>query len=122
MTNNLWWLLTVKRKVGAEPEGVSDALFESMAAAALGRPGVLAYRRYEVGEEIHFFESFADSAATAAHIEGFLSAHAANFLEAVEPTSLTVYGNPDARVRELLAGFDPVYFTEGGPAAGAAGR
>ena len=58
---------------------------------------------------MHRFEKYADSVAMIAHVSGFLEKWASRFLGCVDVTRFTVYGDPSAAARDLIAGFGPAY-------------
>jgi hypothetical protein len=84
---------------------------EEMVEGTSTEPPTLNYEWY-IGEDdgvVHIFEKYADSDAMIAHVNGFLEKWAGRFLACVDVTRFTVYGNPSAAARELLAGFGPTY-------------
>jgi hypothetical protein len=64
----------------------------------------------EDGAVCHLYEWYADSEAALVHLGNFGSKFVERFLGCVDPTGLFVYGNPDASAREVLAGFNAVFF------------
>ncbi len=64
------------------------------------------------GKTIHICERYADSAATMVHLGNFGAKFAERFLACVDPTRLTVYGDPSAEVREALTGFGAVHMAQ----------
>lgn len=67
------------------------------------------------GQRCHLFERYADSAAAMVHLGNFMAEYAERFMAILTPVSFTIYGAPDATVKEALAGFAPTYVT---PVAG----
>ncbi|MFN8187412.1 MAG: antibiotic biosynthesis monooxygenase [Gaiellales bacterium] len=87
------------------------SLMEELAASARDEPGTLVYDWYISGDggTVHVYERYADSEATIAHNRAFGERFAGRFLEAVEPTRFTVYGDPSPAAREILDGFGATY-------------
>jgi len=92
------------------------ALMEELVAAAEAEPGTLGYEWYisEDGGTVHVYEHYADSEATLVHNRAFAKRWAARFLEAVEPTRFTVYGEPNAAARAVLDGLGATYLRRWG--------
>jgi quinol monooxygenase YgiN len=88
-----------------------EALMEEMVEHTSKEPGTLNYEWYasDDGGAVHIYERYADSDAVIAHATGFPVEWAKRFVACVEVTRATVYGNPSARARELMAGFGPTY-------------
>jgi len=86
-------------------------LMEEMVEGTSKEPSTLNYEWYlsEDGGTVHLFEKYADSEAMIAHVSGFLEKWAARFLACLDVMRFTVYGDPSAAARELLAGFGPTY-------------
>jgi len=86
------------------------ALNAEMVAAAQGERGVLYYERFasDDGQTIHIYERYADSAAATAHLRNFAKAFGERFGTMVERTQFTVFGDPSAELRPLLAGYGVV--------------
>ncbi len=83
---------------------------DELVAATKNESGTLIYEWYFNDENTvcNIYERFADSEAAMTHLGSFGN-FADRFLTTVTPTRLTVFGNPDAAVKEILAGFSPVY-------------
>jgi quinol monooxygenase YgiN len=86
-------------------------LMEEMVAGTSEEPQTLAYEWYISGDgsTVHIFEKYADSEAMILHVNGFLQKWAGRFMECVDVTRFTVYGDPSPAARELLEGFGPTY-------------
>ena len=48
------------------------------------------------------------------HVNGFMEKWAGRFMERVDPTRFTVYGDPSEAARELLAAFGGTYLAPWG--------
>jgi quinol monooxygenase YgiN len=95
-------------------DGQLDALRELMAemVASTGtEPGTLVYEWFlsEDGSTCHTYERFADSDAVLAHLGNFGSKFAERFMACVQPTGLSVYGDPSGPLRAALDDFGAVY-------------
>ena len=55
------------------------------------------------------------------HVSGFMEKWAGRFLDAVDVTGFTIYGNPSDAARELLAGFGGTYLAAWGGFARSSG-
>jgi quinol monooxygenase YgiN len=86
------------------------AVMTEMVTSTKQEPGTLVYEWYLTtdGKTCHINERFHDSAAHAAHGEGFKK-FAERFLACVEVVSMTVYGNPEEAARARLARLEPTY-------------
>jgi hypothetical protein len=63
---------------------------------------------------VDIFERYVDSAAVVHHVVDHFGAHfSKEFLTLVKPVPgrFFVYGTPDAKAKEALAGFNPIYVT-----------
>jgi quinol monooxygenase YgiN len=87
------------------------ALMREMVESTEAEPGTQAYECFLSGDGTvcHIYERYADSAAALAHLGTFGSRFAERFLACVEPTSLSVYGDPSPEARAVLDGFGAVY-------------
>ena len=115
MEGQVSWMLE-----GAVKAGQLDtfkALMEEMVEGTSTEPSTLNYEWYisEDGGTVHLYEKYADSDAMIAHVNGFLEKWAGRFMACLDVTRFTVYGDPSASARELLAGFGPTYL---GPLGG----
>ena len=91
-------------------------LMEEMVVGARSQPGTLQYEWYisPDGSAIHVVETYADSAAVVAHhvSEGFaLQNWAGRFMDCVEVTRVTAYGDPNAAAREILDRLGATYYS-----------
>ena len=109
MEGHVSWVveLTVK-------DGRLDAFKELMGEMVAGtseEPQTLAYEWYISDDRstVHIYEKYADSDSMVAHVNGFLQKWAGRFMECVDVTSFTVYGDPSAAARDVLQGFGPTY-------------
>jgi quinol monooxygenase YgiN len=107
------WVLEVAIKPGRGD--AFRALVDEMVRATRGEPGALVYEWAGDGDAVAVYERYADSAAALAHVAAWGSAFAGRFLEAAEPTRLTVMGNPTDELKAALDGFGPTFL---GPLGG----
>ncbi|MCW2653681.1 MAG: antibiotic biosynthesis monooxygenase [Mycobacterium sp.] len=82
-------------------------LMEEMVSGARNQPGTLAYEWYIArgGGTVHVVETYADSEAVVAHhlSEGFILKNwAGRFLDCVDVTRVSAYGDPDPAARGIL--------------------
>lgn len=86
-------------------------LMSEMVAATREEPGTQCYEWFlsADGKHCHTNERFADSGAVMDHLGNFGSRFADRFLACLEPTSLSVYGDPSADARAALNGFGAAY-------------
>ena len=112
MSDQVSWLLEMKITPGAA-DGFKSLMNEMVEAIRTTEPGTLNYEwsLSEDGTTCHLYERYANSAATMTHLASFGANFAERFLAAVQPTRITVYGNPDAQVRSALDPFGAVYMT-----------
>lgn len=109
MEKHVSWVIELAVKEGKL--GSFKELMAEMVAGTSGESGTLNYEWYISRDEgtVHIFEKYADSAEMITHVNGFMEKWAGRFLECVDPTRFTVYGDPSEAARELLAGFGPTY-------------
>jgi len=109
MKGQVSWVLETAVKPGALD--TFKALMEEMVAGTSKEPRTLNYEWYISADSktVHIFEKYADSDAMIVHVSGFLEKWAARFMACLDVTRFTVYGDPSAAARELLAGFGPTY-------------
>jgi quinol monooxygenase YgiN len=109
MQEQVSWVLETTVKAGQLD--TFKALMEEMVEGTNTEPQTLNYEWYlsDDGGTIHLYEKYTDSNAMIAHVNGFLEKYAERFLACIDVTRFTVYGNPSAAARELLAGFGPTY-------------
>ena len=91
-------------------DGQQDAfkeLMEEMVAGTSEEPGTVNYEWFisEDGSTVHIYEKYADSDATVKHVQGFMEKWARRFMDCVEVSGFTTYGNPDEEAREIIAPF-----------------
>lgn len=109
MQGQVSWMLEATVKPGQLD--TSKALMEEMVEGTSQEPQTLNYEWYlsDDGGTLHLYEKYADSEAMIAHVNGFLEKWAGRFMECLDVTRFTVYGDPSPAARELLAGFGPTY-------------
>ena len=103
------WVLEVAVKPGQIDS--LQALMAEMVASTDAEPDALSYEWFasDDGGVVHLYERYADSAAALAHLGTFGEWFAGRFLAAVDPTRLTVMGNPSDQVKAALSGLGPVF-------------
>jgi len=91
-------------------------LMEEMVAGTSTEPETLNYEWYISDDEgtVHIFEKYASSEAMVTHMNGFMEKWAGRFMEGVNPTRFTVYGDPSEAARERLAAFGGTYLARWG--------
>jgi quinol monooxygenase YgiN len=109
MQGQVSWMLEATVKPGQLD--TFKALMEEMVEGTSQEPQTLNYEWYlsDDGGTLHLYEKYADSEAMIAHVNGFLEKWAGRFMECLDVTRFTVYGDPSPAARELLAGFGPTY-------------
>jgi len=109
MQKTVHWLLEVSINKGQLD--TFKVLIQEMVAATQDEPDTLIYEWCFNGDEsaCQINERYRDSAAAMRHLQSF-EGFATRFLAAVTPVKLVVLGNPDAGIREGLAGLNPIYF------------
>jgi quinol monooxygenase YgiN len=111
MSDEVFWLYEVAVKPGQER--ALSALMAELIEYARSEPGALAYQ-WSLSDDsrtAHIYERYADTTATLAHIAAFRETFAQQFLAAVEPTRVVVYGTPSQAVKEALTAMHPVYMS-----------
>ena len=117
MTERISWVNELAVKDG-RLETFRD-LMEEMVSGTSEEPGTLAYEWYlsHDGSTVHVVETYADSAAVVAHhvSDGFtLKDWAGRFIDCVDVTRVTAYGDPDASAREILDRLGATYHSAWG--------
>jgi quinol monooxygenase YgiN len=109
MEEHVSWVIELAVKDGQLD--TFKTLMGEMVAGTSGETGTLNYEWYISDDErtVHIFEKYADSDAMITHVSGFMEKWAGRFLECVDPTRFTVYGDPSPAARELLAAFGGMY-------------
>jgi quinol monooxygenase YgiN len=105
MTERISWVNEPAVKTGKLQ--TFKQLMEEMVSGARNQPGTLAYERYIArgGGTVHVVETYADSGAVVAHhlSEGFILKNwASRFLDCVDVTRVSAYGDPDPAARGIL--------------------
>lgn len=110
MSAQVSWLLELDLHPGRDAE-CRALMREMVTATEADEPGTLDYEwsLSADGTRCHTFERYADSAAVMAHLGNFGAKYAERFLAILTPVGFTIYGAPDAGVKEALAGFQPTY-------------
>lgn len=115
MSDVVQWVLELNIKEGKY--GDFEALMAEMVAATKAdEPGAHVYEWFASDDKTtcHIYERYADSAAVMTHLGNFGAKFAKRFLDVLEPTRLTVYGNPSDEARAALAGLNAVVMGEVG--------
>ncbi len=113
MSDAVSWVLELSVKDG-QLDAFKALAQEMTAATQADEPGATHYEWFidADGKTVHVYERYADSAAIMVHLGAFGAKFAERFLACVDPTRLTVYGDPSAEVRDALAGFGAAYMTQ----------
>jgi len=117
MTERVSWVNELAVKAGKLQ--TFKELMEEMVSGARSQPGTLAYEWYisPDGGTVHVMETYADSASVVAHhlSEGFaLKNWAGRFMDCVDVTRVTAYGDPNAAAREVLDRLGATYHSAWG--------
>jgi len=109
MPKTVSWNLQVSVREG-NLNDVRD-LMNEMVTATQEEPGTQCYEWFLSGDgkTCHIYERYADSEAAMVHLGNFGSKFAERFLACIEPSSLSVYGEPSSELRAALDGFGAVY-------------
>ena len=107
MSNAVSWNLRVLIRAGQLE--TFRALMQEMVTATRDEKGTQVYEWFldDDGKACHLYERYADSAAAMAHIGNFGANFAERFMACVEPTGMSVYGEPSDDVRAALSGMAP---------------
>ncbi len=113
MSDAVSWVLELNVKAGQLDAFKALARVMSEATQA-DEPGATHYEWFtgDDGKTVHIYERYADSAATMVHLGTFGAKFAERFLACVEPARLMVYGDPNAEVRNALAGLGAAHMTQ----------
>ncbi len=106
-SSEVFWVFTLK----VQPDQY-DQLKQIVASVEQKEPGTLEYE-WNISEDhgtLTVFERYADSAAVVQHGNDF-GPFAKPFFALATPTSLVVFGAPDADAKKAIAGLHPVYMT-----------
>ena len=115
MTERIFLVLQPSIKDG-KLEDFRTVAADMIDAAEADEPGTLNYE-WTLSEDqktCHTYERFADSAAALAHASAFGANFAGRLLDCVDPTGITVHGNPSDELKAALAGLSPTYMTDCG--------
>jgi quinol monooxygenase YgiN len=107
---NIYWLL----ELAIERAHLEDfrTLMQEMISAANAEVGTLNYEWNISADQTacHVYVRYRDAAAVMAHMHAFGSRYSTRFLALATITRMTVYGAADAKVKQALAPYAPVYF------------
>jgi quinol monooxygenase YgiN len=114
MKEHVSWVIELAVKPG-QLDSFKE-LMEEMVAGTSNEPETLNYEWYISGDDgtVHIFEKYTNSDAMITHVNGFMEKWAARFMERVDPTRFTVYGDPSEAARERLAAFGGTYLAPWG--------
>ena len=114
MKEHVSWVIELAVKPG-QLDSFKE-LMEEMVAGTSSEPQTLNYEWYISDDDgtVHIFEKYADSEAMITHVNGFMGKWAGRFLECVDPTRFTVYGDTSEAARELLDPFGATYLATWG--------
>jgi quinol monooxygenase YgiN len=110
MGEQVSWVVELAVKPG-QLEGFRS-LMQEMVESTSQEAGALSYEWFVSadGSAVHIYERYADSAAAVTHLNGFLERFAQRFLERVDVTRVSVYGDPNAEARAIMDGFGVTYY------------
>lgn len=113
MSDTVHWVLELAVKPG-KLDGFKTLMGEMVEATQANEPGTTHYEWFVSADEqsVHIYERYVDSAAVMVHMGTFGAKFAERFLDAVEPSRLTVYGNPNQEVMETLGGIGGVHMPQ----------
>ena len=109
-TDEIYWVVRF-----AIPAGQMDAFKKVVAplvAATKEEPGALEYEYNETPDHatVDIYERYRSSQAAVDHVtQTFGPKFSKEFLAIAKPVQFVVYGTPDAKLKETLAAFNPVY-------------
>lgn len=109
MGDQVSWLLELAVKPGKLDE--LRTLMTEMVESTRAEAGTLSFEWFisDDGATVDIYERYADSGAVLAHVTTFGQKFAGRFLAALDPTRLTVFGDPSDEAREALDGFGASY-------------
>jgi quinol monooxygenase YgiN len=109
MVEEISWHVDLRVKSGQL--GNFRTLTREMVEAARHESGVLSYQRFvsQDGKAVHVYERYSDSDAAVAHLVAFAKRFSGRFSGMVERKTFTVFGEPSAKLKEILDGFDAMY-------------
>jgi quinol monooxygenase YgiN len=108
----VYWVLTV-----TVPPGNMEKfkhVVAGLVAASKQEPGTLEYEYAASADNgtVEIVERYIDSDAVVHHVvDNFGARFSKDFLALVKPTRFVVFGTPNAKAKEVLAAFNPVYLT-----------
>ena len=102
------WMFELAVKEGREAE-LRALMAEMSEATERNEPGTLDYEWYltDDGRRLHLFERYADGGAVMTHLATFGERYVGRFFDVLVPERMTLYGDPDDRVRGALAQLAP---------------
>jgi quinol monooxygenase YgiN len=104
--------ILLKLVIAADQEPAWRSLMTEMVSSTETEPCTVLYEWYADAARgtWHIHERYADRDACDTHVDGFIARFGERFLGLTESVDVTVYGDPSAKVREILAGLRPTYF------------
>jgi len=111
-SKQIYWVVTF-----TVPPGNMDKFKQVVARlvdATKQEPGALEYEYTATSDNgtVDIIERYADADAVVHHVaDNFGPNFSKEFLALVKPARFVVYGTPNAKVKEVLAGFNPTYMT-----------
>lgn len=107
------WLFDVTVKPDSQ-DALKELIAEMATAAEADEPETLTYEWVISvdGNTAQVYERYADCDAALLHLASFNENFADRLMALVEPTGMTVYGEPSEALRKELSGADPVYMHE----------
>ncbi|WP_373702060.1 putative quinol monooxygenase [Weissella soli] len=101
----------IETTVKEENKAAALELIDCLVASTKKEEGAVDYHWSINGDKINIIEHYADNAATKLHLDGFAVNFGEYFSNLFDVHSCTVYGDPNAEVKEILDGFGAVYMT-----------
>lgn len=113
MNNTVSWVLELNVRQGKLAD-LKALMAEMVTATRANEPNTTHYEWFLSADEkiCHIYERYTDSAAVMTHLGAFGKHFATRFMGMLEPTRLTVYGNPNDEARKALAGMNAVVMGE----------
>ncbi|SDQ85277.1 hypothetical protein [Pseudovibrio sp. Tun.PSC04-5.I4] len=110
MNSEVSWILTA-RLATTDPKTFEGLMVEMVKAVQHLQGNTSAYVWYlsEDGQFCEIFSSFKDSNAALLHLNWLSNSYAHEFMDALHPSSMTVYGKPSYELRNALASLSPKF-------------
>jgi quinol monooxygenase YgiN len=108
--SSVFWIFEVSVKEG-QTSALKELVREMSEASFANEPETLIYQWTisEDGTTAQVHERYASSEAALRHLDSFNRNYADRLMDLVEPTGMTVYGDPSEALKDQLAGAGPEY-------------